>query len=239
MLYFYIALGAFFFIGVTIAGSANANFLDAVRKREHTPCSIGLTSAEFARFVVKDKKLPIAVTRTPGKYTDYYSSKSKTIAVSEQLSGSTSLVAVAIVAHELGHAITDIQRNASFVAHQVLVRLCRFLNSIFYLVLVGAICCLLFVENNTYFLALIFTAAAMVGLSFILRLVTVRIESQASKIGKALLREYGATGKEIRQANKIYRAALITYVGAIFMPIVKILHFIVSLLYAITRIFVK
>lgn len=231
MLYLYIGLGAFFFLGISIAGSASANFLDAVNKKGLIRSSLAMTTANFANQVVKNRNLPVHVITTPGKLGDFYSSRNKVIALSEDFYQSDALVGIVIAAHEFGHAITDYERSSIFHLHRALSRICRFLNSIFYLVLITSIVCLLAIENNIYFEILIFTAVGIVGLSTLLKLITVKNEKNASKIGIELLRENGADKRDIKAAKKIYNAALITYIGAIFMPIVKILQFIIYIIY--------
>ena len=230
MLYFYIGLAVFILVGTSIAGSASANFWDAVKKRGEMPCSIDMTAADFAYKVLRDKRLPVKVTQTPGKLTDFYSSKNKIIAISEELYNSDSVVALAITAHEIGHAISDYQDKAAYVAHQYLAHVCYYMNYVFYILLAGLIATLIAPISSFWVLLFVFSIAAVILLWFILRLITVQNEKLASKIGIEILKEYGATKEEIRSSKKILKAALITYVGEIFMPFVRIWRFFLKLL---------
>ena len=231
MLYIYIGLAVLILIGTSIASSASASFLDAIKKRGDTPSSINMSAVTFAHTVIYDKQLGIRVVRTEGKFTDYYSSRNKLIAISDELCDSKTIVAISITAHELGHAIADHQHSATFTLHQILAKTVYYLNIAFYIILVAAIALLIAPVAHFWFLVLFYIMLGIIAISFLFKFITVSNEKLASRIGVNLLREYGATSKEIRAAKKIYRAAAITYVGAIFMPFVKIWRFFLFIIH--------
>lgn len=227
MFYVYLTIGIVLLIGVSIAGGASKQFVDTVKKRDNILSSISLTASDFAKNVIMSKNLPITVVRTSGEYTDYYSSRAKQIALSEGLYLSPTVVALGVTAHELGHAITDIEKNALYKFHKYFRRLISFLNKVVYLALIAALVLLIgFEEYFNIGIILLYVVLGIFVLSIIFKIVTVGNENKASQIGIELLKSYGMPKDEIKIVKKVYHAALLTYIGEIFMPVVKFFGFI-------------
>lgn len=221
----YVGVAIFIFIGTTIAGGAYANFLDVVKKRSSMQSNIGLSASEFARRVAADKRLQLRITRVPGKFTDFYSTKQQAIGISEEFYDDRSVAALAITAHELGHAICHQQGSKTFNLHRRVVGFGKALIVLFFLGLIATIVTVFMPKSlldPVWFEVSLYSTLGILGLYVIVKMITVQNEKQASSLGINILREYGADGSEIRFAKKIYNAALITYVGAIFMPFAKI-----------------
>ena len=68
----------------------------------------GINGAQAAQQLIAGNHLQIGVRPTPGQLTDFYDPRSKTINLSES-SGANSIASVAVVAHEIGHAVQDAQ----------------------------------------------------------------------------------------------------------------------------------
>lgn len=211
------------FIGTSIAGGASLQFWDTVNKKDGIVSSVNLTAADFAKDALTKKNLPVNVVKTSGKFNDYYSHKAHHVAISEDLYSSNTVVALGVTAHELGHAITDYNNSFVYRLHYSLRRFIKVINWLVYLVLIAAIVLLFFEEYSFISIYLFYTALGMFVASILFKLLTVKNEKNATDEGLDLLRGYGMPKSEIRTVKKVLNAALLTYIGEIFMPFVKIL----------------
>jgi Zn-dependent membrane protease YugP len=242
-IYILIAVGVFLFIGASIATGSAQYFNDTVKKvmkKDRGSNSLGMTAGQFANEVMKRYNLQLTLARTPGKFKDFYSSKNKMIAISDEFIESQSMTAIGVVAHELGHAIDDNQRGLAFRMRQFFIRFAKALNVFFWLAIVAAI--VLFIinateveplENITYNqlgFIMLYVAAGFFGLIIFIKLLTAKTETNASKIAVSLLKEFGFTAGEIKKVKKVLRAAFLTYVGDIFMPLIKLFQSVLWIL---------
>src|SRR4051794_2108616 len=70
----------------------------------------GLTGADVARVLMRNEGLDyVGVEVIPGNLTDHYDPRTKTMRLSQGSSQAPSVAAMAVVAHELGHAQQDKQ----------------------------------------------------------------------------------------------------------------------------------
>src|SRR3954468_8854883 len=70
----------------------------------------GLTGADVARVLMRNEGLDyVGVEIIPGNLTDHYDPRTKTMRLSQGSSQASSVAAMAVVAHELGHAQQDKQ----------------------------------------------------------------------------------------------------------------------------------
>ena len=68
----------------------------------------GLTGAQAANRLISTGNLyGVQVTGTQGQLSDHYDPRNKTLFLSQSVYGSPSVAAVAVAAHELGHAMQD------------------------------------------------------------------------------------------------------------------------------------
>src|SRR5450759_4698436 len=72
--------------------------------------SRGMTGQEAARYLLSANQLgDIGIQGIPGKLTDNYDPRDKTLHLSQEVANGRSVAAIAIVAHEVGHAVQDAQ----------------------------------------------------------------------------------------------------------------------------------
>ncbi len=219
----WVILAVIVFIGTSIAGGASLQFWDIVNKKDGIVSSINLTAADFAKDALTKKDLPVNVVKTSGKFNDYYSHKAHHIAISDELYSSGTVVALGVTAHEIGHAITDYNKSFVYRLHYSLRKFIRVINWLVYIVLIAAIVLLFFEEYSYISIYLFYTALAMFIASILFKLLTVKNEKDATDQGINLLRSYGMPKSEIKIVKKVLNAALLTYIGEIFMPFVKLL----------------
>jgi len=180
----------------------------------------GLTGLDVARALLGPLALNhVNIEGTPGELTDHYDPRSKTLRLSQGVAHSRSVAAVAIVAHEIGHALQDNEAYAPLRLRGGLVPA---------LTVSSWVSPLLFffgwITANT---TLAWIGVAGFGLAALFALVTLPVEFNASARGLHLLRNYQLVdGRELAQAKSVLDAAALTYVAALAQTISTMLYYI-------------
>lgn len=182
--------------------------------------SSNLTGAETAMKILKQNGINnVKVQPISGNLTDHYDPRDKTIRLSEGVYGSTSVSAVSVAAHEVGHAIQDFEDYGFLRFRSALVPLVNF-SSRFVMVLIM----LGFILQWT---GMIDLGIILYSLSVLFHLVTLPVEFDASKRAMNHLVEYQIiTEGEKAGTKKVLGAAAMTYVASTLVSVVQLLRFI-------------
>jgi Zn-dependent membrane protease YugP len=192
----------------------------AYRKWSHVMARSRLTGAQVAQRLISAGGLGIQVEGVRGKLTDNYDPRQKILHLSEGVYSSPSVAALAITAHELGHAMQD--RDGYFplrlrAALVPAVNIGSYLGWI--LILIGMI----FRMTDLALLGvLVFSGGAIFALA------TLPVELNASVRAKELLTSTGMiVGEDERRGvNNVLNAASLTYVAGLFAAIMQLLYFV-------------
>ena len=192
----------------------------AYRKWSQIMARSRLTGAEVAQRLISAGGLNIDVQGVHGKLTDNYDPRQKVLHLPEGVYSSASVAALAITAHELGHAMQD--RDGYFplrlrAAMVPAVNIGSYLGWI--LIFIGLI---LRMTNLAWLGVLVFSAGALFALA------TLPVELNASSRAKQLLTNTGmiAGEDERRGVNNVLNAAALTYVAGLFAAVMQLLYFI-------------
>jgi hypothetical protein len=94
--------------GVVVSGIAALWVRSAYSKYSKQPSASGLTGAQTARAILDRNNLSkVRVEPVAGKLTDHYDPRSRVVRLCEGNFRSSSIAAVSVAAHEVGHAIQD------------------------------------------------------------------------------------------------------------------------------------
>jgi Zn-dependent membrane protease YugP len=162
----------------------------------------------------------IKLARTPGQMTDHYDPRSRTVRMSDGVAGRPSVAAMAIFAHELGHAQQHENNSFLITMRNVLVPAVSFSSPLAYVCIFFG-----FLFNLAGLVALgIFFYAVMV----VFTLVTLPVEFDASRRGLQLLDQSGLMQADIdRQGSRqVLRAAALTYVAAAVTAVLNLLYYL-------------
>lgn len=162
----------------------------------------------------------IAFKKTPGQMTDNYDPRRRTVNMSEGVATKPSVAAMAIVAHELGHAQQHQQGSVLIKMRNFLVPAVNFSSPLSYLlILLGWV----FYIPGLFGLGVLFFAVMV-----LFTLVTLPVEFDASRRGIALLGRADLMKTEADQqgSQQVLRAAAMTYVAAAVTAILKLLYFL-------------
>ncbi len=180
----------------------------------------GMTGAQVAESILRENGLyDVPVQHVSGNLTDHYDPSERTLSLSDSVYGSSSISAIAVAAHECGHAIQHAKSYGPLNLRTKMVPIVSFASSISWiLIFVG----LVFGTGGAIVLNIgIFMFAAVVLFQFI----TLPVEFNASNRALAILQgsNYLAP-EEHAKARKVLRAAAMTYVAGAASAVLQLLR---------------
>ncbi|MGE5643576.1 MAG: zinc metallopeptidase [Byssovorax cruenta] len=181
----------------------------------------GLTGAQAANRLISTGNLyGVQVTGTQGQLSDHYDPRNKTLFLSQSVYGSPSVAAVAVAAHELGHAMQDAEDYFPMRIRSALVPAVNIGSNLgWILIMLGLF---LRMTNLAWAGVIVFSAGALFALA------TLPVEFNASARAKELLYATGIiqTEEERRGVNQVLNAAALTYVAGLVTAVLQLLYFI-------------
>ena len=176
----------------------------------------------------------VSVHRVKGTLTDHYHPTKAQVNLSDVVYANTSIAAVAVAAHEIGHVMQKKSGYAPYKLRSVLVPITNIGSRLALpLVLIGLILDIAvgFTQEQTLGYTLALAGVAMYGLSTVFALATLPVEYDASRRAKKMLVEQGIiTEQELPYADQMLDAAAKTYVAALATSLVYFLRFAVWVL---------
>lgn len=193
----------------------------------------GLTAKQVAeQMLQKHGADDVVVKRVKGTLTDYYSDKDKTVALSDGVYDSTSVSAIGIAMHEVGHALQYADGYAPIKFRNLMVGACNLSSKLLWpLVIIGLIFNL-GVENGGLLGSIcLWAGIGFFTLSIILNLITLPVEYNASNRAKKLMASEGIlTEQELSQASEVLNSAALTYVASLIVSILNLVRFLLVFL---------
>jgi Zn-dependent membrane protease YugP len=155
-----------------------------------------------------------------GNLTDHYDPRTQTVRLSDGVAKRHSVAAMAIVAHELGHAQQHEENSALISMRNFLVPAVSVSPQIAYLLIIIG---LIFNLAGAFWLGVIFY-----GLMVLFSIVTLPVEFDASRRGRNLLREAGLmqTDQDKAGSQRVLMAAASTYIAAAVTAVLQLLYYI-------------
>ena len=190
------------------------------RKFLRVPSASGMTGLQVVRYLLRSTGLGIQVETVPGELTDHYDPRHKVLRLSQGVAQSTSVGAIAVVAHELGHAMQDAQAFTLLRLRSGLVPMVNLTSRL------GPI---------VFFVGLLlqFEPLATIGLFFVagavvFSLLTLPLELDASRRAMQLLKQTGILTDEaaVRGVRQMLSAAALTYVAALAQSISALMYYL-------------
>lgn len=187
-------------------------------KYAQVPTSTGMNGIQTAQVLINRNRLNVNVTSVPGHLTDHYDPRNKTVALS-QSSQQNSIASVAVVAHELGHAMQDKENYGPLKLRGAIVpavQLGGWVGPVMFMV--G-----LLLSSST----LMWVGIIGFALAALFAIVTLPVEFDASRRALAMLEGNGLLSpRELISAKKVLDAAALTYVAAAAQALTTLLYYI-------------
>ena len=217
---FYLIL--FIIIALTSWGvSALLNY----RFKQYSKVYLPLTGHEVAEKMLRDNGIyDVKVISTPGKLTDHYDPRNKTVNLSEGVYDSNSVAAAAVAAHECGHALQHAYAYAPLNMRSALVPVVSFASKWVTWILLGGI---LLLER---FPQLLLAGIILYALTTLFAFITLPVEINASTRAVAWLQQAGITDYQTTpMASTALRTAAYTYVVAALSSLGTLVYYIMIL----------
>ncbi|MDR0652412.1 MAG: zinc metallopeptidase [Synergistaceae bacterium] len=159
----------------------------------------------------------VRIERIPGNLTDHYDPRSKVLRLSDSVGGSASIAAIGVAAHEVGHAVQDLQHYAPLRLRNSLVPAANIGSNMgMFLFLIG-------IPMGLGFLVTI--GIVLFSCAVLFQIVTLPVEFDASRRALEMVRDAGIMSEsELRGAKSVLSAAALTYVAATLMAIMQLLY---------------
>lgn len=157
---------------------------------------------------------------TAGELSDHYNSKRKTINLSKNSCNTNSIAAIAVAAHETGHAIQD-------YTGYFMLRIRKFLGPITS-VASKFVWVAIFVGILFQAFGLITLGLILMGITIVFQLVTLPVEFDASKRAINYLSTVGYDKETMIGIKKMLKAAAFTYVASTLAALLQMIRLILA-----------
>lgn len=192
----------------------------------------GLTGADVARVLMRNEGLDyVGIESIPGNLTDHYDPRGKVMRLSVGSSQAPSVAAMAVVAHELGHAQQDKEGYFWLQLRSGIVGVANIgsqLGTILFFI--GLLLTMMIRNGNQFGLSIAWGGVALMSAAVFFTLVTLPVELNASARARAMLARNGlVTQQEAQGVSAMLNAAALTYVAAAAQAVMQLLYFVTLL----------
>ncbi|GAB4524661.1 MAG: zinc metallopeptidase [Anaerolineae bacterium] len=195
--------------------------MSAYRRWGNTRNSLGLTGAQVGERITRSVNLGgVRFEGTQGQLTDHYDPSGHVVRMSQDIATKPSVAAMAIVAHELGHAQQYHEKSPLIAMRSFLVPAMRFSPTISYALIFAG---LIFNATGLLQIGILFF-----GVVVLFMLLTLPVEFDASRRGLKLLQQsnLAAVSEDMSGARQVLSAAALTYVAAFVSALLTLLYYI-------------
>ena len=208
-------------IGVVLSLIASAKVKSTYAKYQKVRSRSNMTGAMTAERLLRANGInDVRIEHVAGNLTDHYDPRSKVLRLSDSVYGSTSVAAISVAAHEVGHCIQHAKGYAPLKIRTALVPVANFGSGISWILILAGI----FFGGFSWLidLGIIFFAAAV-----LFQIVTLPVEFNASSRALTALSDNGILyQEEIGKGRKVLRAAALTYVASAAAAILQLLRLV-------------
>ena len=212
-----------FVLGFLICMFAQIKISSTYSKYKKIKGSVEKTGEDVANEILKRNGLDdIQVNCIAGNLTDHYSPSRKEINLSEDVYSRISIASLAVAAHECGHAI---QKKENYIFYNMRTALIPVVNVINYMGYIGLI-----ISLFTGYFQYVEISLIVVFATLVFQLITLPVEFDASRRGKAQLVEMGYLTKEEEVGvSKVLSAAAFTYVAGVISSLLQVMRILLIL----------
>lgn len=218
-------LAGIFLFCIIFSATSYSRFLRAYNKYNNIEINCGATGYQLAVHAINMLNLKTKISTTDKDLNDCYYIKKDIIILSKKNFYSSSIASAAIVLHEIGHAVQKKDKYWLFRFSQILALICKIAKV---LIIPGIICgtiFLFFSHLYSYGILILILSLTFWFLLFLLKIIAIPVEINASKIAYNFLKEHNIlNNSELKQAKKMLRFAIYTYFADLFSGVLAILR---------------
>ena len=215
----------FVIIGMIITLSASWRMKATFAKYERVRSESNLTGREVAERILRANGIyDVGVRPVSGRLTDHYDPRDKTVSLSEVIYNSTSVAAIAVAAHECGHAIQDNVGYVPLNLRSAFVPAANWGSRLAWPMIVIGLVLGYGDMSNT----LIQIGIFMFLLAVLFQIITLPVEFDASRRALIELKNNAILqDNEEKGARKVLFAAAMTYVAAAASGVLQMLRLLI------------
>ncbi len=210
----YILTILLFFVSLIISGTVKSRF----KKYSSVRPASGLTGAQAAEKILRAHGLyNVDIRAVSGLLTDNYNPSNLTLNLSEAVCGQSSVSAVAVAAHECGHAIQHAEKYPLLMMRKAVAPLCS----------IGSIGSYVAILLGIFFSksGLIELGAVLFSVIVVFNLITLPVEVDASRRALKEVEDLGILNfEELQGGRSVLNAAAMTYFISLVTSIVQFLR---------------
>ncbi len=193
----------------------------AYSKWSRVPARSRFTGADAAQRLIQTGGLyDVRVEGISGELTDHYDPRDKVLRLSRGVYGSSSVAALAIAAHELGHAMQDKDGYFPLRLRSALVPMVNIGSYLGWI--------LIFVGLALQIMGIAWLGVAVFSGGTLFALATLPVELNASARARELLANSGLImgEEEMGGVSNVLNAAALTYVAALVTSVMQLLYWV-------------
>ena len=212
MMQFYILIGAIALISWLVSNTLKSKF----KKYSQVHLRNGMSGSEIAEKMLADHGIKdVKVTSTPGKLTDHYNPKNKTVNLSEAVYNQRNAASAAVAAHEVGHAVQHAQAYQWLTMRSKLVPVVSITSNFSQWLVFGGLILGAATESTGFGFYLAITGLAFMAMATVFSFITLPVEYDASNRALAWLKnknmvsqqEYAGSKDALKWAARTYLVA--------------------------------
>ena len=197
-------------------------FQSTMKKLSRVSNRSGMSGRTIAERMLEDYGISdVQVISTRGQLTDHYHPTKRTVNLSETVYGQISIAAMAVAAHECGHAVQHAKAYSFLQFRSAIVPVVSIANRYSHWVLLAGI---VLIEMSA--IPLLVGLILLAG-STLFSLITLPVEFDASRRALVWLEDTGmARGEDYEMARKGLRWAAMTYVVAALTSLATLMYYL-------------
>ncbi|MGC6431780.1 MAG: zinc metallopeptidase [Jejuia sp.] len=218
---YYILIGAIALVSWAVSNTLKRKFAKYSKVRLRN----GMSGAEVAQKMLEDHGIyDVEIISTPGRLTDHYNPKNKTVNLSEAVYNQRNAAAAAVAAHEVGHAVQHTQAYSWLQMRSTLVPMVSVTSGMSQWLIIGGL-----VLGGAAGLGLGWWVAVaglvMMGAATLFSFITLPVEYDASNRALAWLKNKNVvTPEEYKGSEDALKWAARTYLVAALGALANLLY---------------
>jgi Zn-dependent membrane protease YugP len=228
MIEFYILIGAISLLSWLISNKLKNKF----KKYAQVELRNGMTGAEIAEKMLADNGIfDVKVISTPGRLTDHYNPKDKTVNLSESVYNQRNTASAAVAAHEVGHAVQHAKAYSYLTMRSQLVPIVSITSKYSQWLIIGGLILGAASGATGFGFYIAVTGLIFMGFATLFSFITLPVEYDASNRALAWLQSKNMVSQqELAGAKDALKWAARTYLVAALGSLAMLLYWGMSIL---------
>ena len=222
MMEFYILIGAISLVSWFVSNKLKQKF----KKYSQVHLKNGMSGAEIATKMLSDNGIfDVKVISTPGRLTDHYNPRDKTVNLSESVYNQRNAASAAVAAHEVGHAVQHAKAYSYLTMRSQLVPIVSVTSKFSQWLVIGGIILGAASEATGIGFYIAVTGLVFMGFATLFSFITLPVEYDASNRALAWLKNKNmVTPQEFEGSKDALKWAARTYLVAALGSLAMLLY---------------